>query len=139
MNFDSGVLCYLHRGNPIYSGLYLPLQQILRMQLMYLQIKDPKFWHSCLVCLPCLKILCFSCHKQQVLLHLFSFLLEVGKQLVTNATFSAETTSCSLLNGSLTTMPAGKYCVIRDGAQTLDSSAEESCLFIPYFLEVSIE
>ena len=25
-NFDSGVLCYLHRGNLIYSGPYLPRQ-----------------------------------------------------------------------------------------------------------------
>ena len=39
------------------------------------------------------KTLCFSVRKQQVLLHLFSFLPEVAKLLATNATLSAETTS----------------------------------------------
>ena len=88
MNFDSGVLCYLHRGNPIYSGLYLPRQNVLDCSYTKLRLKDPKFRYSCLVSsfINATKILCFPVRKQQVLLHLFSFLLEVAKHLVTNAT-----------------------------------------------------
>ena len=40
-NFDSGVICYLHRGNPIYSGPFLPLQNVLECRLS-LQSYDSK-------------------------------------------------------------------------------------------------
>ena len=40
-NFDSGVICYLHCGNPIYSGPFLPLQNALECRLS-LQSYDSK-------------------------------------------------------------------------------------------------
>ena len=107
-NFDSGVFCYLHRGNPIYSGPFLLLQNVLECSLQSYDSKTQSFNA------PAIKILCFPVRKQHVLLHLFSFLLEVATNLVTNPKFSAETTSHSLLfvNDLLTTMPAARYMKI---------------------------
>ena len=110
-NFDSGVLSYLHRGNPIYSGPYLPRQNVLECTVAYkVTIQRPKvltllsrvfFYMLSRFCI-------FPVRKQQVLLHLLSFLPEVVKHLLTNATLS-EATSCSLLNDLLTTMPGVRY------------------------------
>ena len=84
-NFDSGVLCYLHRGNPIYSGPYLPRQNVLECSFSYkVTIQRPKVStvFSSVFLLFAIKIMCFPVCKQQVLLHLFSFLQEVAKHLI---------------------------------------------------------
>lgn len=73
----SRTLCYLDCGNPIYSGPYLRRQNVLAK----LPFIDPKFRRSCLVSslnmLPRLNV--FPVPKQQVLLHLFSFLPEAAE------------------------------------------------------------
>ena len=92
-NLDSGILCYLHRRNPVYSGPYLPRQNVLECSLQGYDSCLVSSFYTCMLSRFCV----FPVLKQQVLLHLFSFLLEVAKHLVTNATLSAETTSHRLL------------------------------------------
>lgn len=56
--FDSGVLCYLHCGNPISAAA-----KRTGMWLTKLLFKEPKFRRSCVsvFLLNATKILCFSC------------------------------------------------------------------------------
>ena len=83
---------------------------------------------------------CFPVVKQQVLLHLFSFLPAVAKHLVSNAPLSAETTSHPLLFSLLTTMSMLRYMKIEPAiiswkiphGQRWRPLTEESCMFIPY-------
>ena len=88
-NFDSGVLCYLHRGNLIKSGLYLPQQ-------------------NALVC----KCLPFECYQD------FVFFLFVSSTFCffcfpfCRRWLRPPVTLCSLLNDLLTTMPAVRYMKI---------------------------
>ena len=103
-NFDSGIVCYLHRGNPIYRGPFLPLQNVLECSLQSYDSKTQSFDA------PAIKILYFPVRKQHVLLYLFSFLPEVATHPVTKLIFSGDL--CSLLNDVLTTMPAARYMKI---------------------------